>query len=754
MSANLGRNGLMARALLVGVGALVALGTAASASAALAPDLEARLASAPADARIEVIALLKSQVDGERFEARPAALLRALRATAARTQADIANQVSGDVRRFWLVNAIAFTGTPAEVRGVGAHPAVAEVDLDRPVRVTAESGTANATPFATAPDGNWGLAAVSAQSAWRQFGLRGEGVRVGNIDTGIAPGHPDLAGKIVAWRDFVNGAASPYDDHGHGTHTAGTIAGGGAGGGPIGVAPGARLVVAKAMAANGAGPGSALLAAAEWMTDPDGNPATADHPTVINNSWSSSSANDTWFRPMVRRWRELGIVPVFSAGNTGPGAQTIGSPASYPEVVAVGAVDRAGAVASFSSRGPVVWQNLDGQGPAAGTMLAKPDVAAPGVNITSSVGNGYLSYSGTSMAAPHVAGVVALMRQASPGLDPDQIAGILRATATDLGAPGPDFQTGTGRVDANRALAAALGTTPAPSPAPAGPPEERDAGLDVTGVRFAQTPGDLTGARVLRYRVHFTGDAELVRARVDGGPWSAATHDDEFTLRLPQGRHVVEAQGLDADGNSGSAPARHTVTVDHTPPGLRMSVRRSGRALVFRAHASDPSGVRPGSLHWDFGFGDVATGAAVTRRFADDARRRVVVTASDAAGNTRRLTATLRPPATSAPVSGLKVHNAVRRGRGLIVVKGLTRRPARMSVRLKTTRVLRQAERPDAGAPGANALVTGPTVARASVARQRGRFAVSVPVRRLRPGTYRVELAVGASRSVRMIRIG
>lgn len=752
MSANLRVIGPKLRALLAGAAALVALGgIAASAAAALTPDLDARLAAAPADARVDVIALMKAQVDGERFEDRPAALLRALRMTAARTQEDVADEVSGEVRSFWLVNAIAFSGTPAEVRDVAGHPSVAEVDLDRAVRVTTPTGTTNATPFATAPEGNWGLAAINAQTAWRQFGLRGEGVRVGNIDTGIAPGHAELAGKVVAWRDFVNGAPNPYDDNGHGTHTAGTIAGGSAGGGPIGVAPGARLVVAKAMGANGAGPGSALLAAAEWMTDPDGNPATADHPSVINNSWSSSSANDTWFRPMVRRWRELGIVPVFSAGNTGAGAQTIGSPASYPEVIAVGAVDRSGSIAPFSSRGPVIWQNLDGQGPAAGTTLTKPDVAAPGVNIVSSVGNGYLSYSGTSMAAPHVAGLAALLRQANPGLGPDQVADILRATATDLGAPGPDHQSGTGRVDANRALAAALGTAPAPT-GPRAPADPVD-GLDVTGVTFAQTPGALTAARVVRYRVHFTGDAELVRTRVDGGPWSAATYDDEFTLRLPQGRHVVEAQGLDAAGNSGGAPARHTVTVDHTPPGLRMTSRRAGRALVFTAHASDPSGVRPGSVRWDFGFGDVAAGATVTRRFADDARRRVIVTASDAAGNTRRITATLRPPSASAPVSGLKVHSAVRRGRGRIVVSGLTRRPARMSVRLKTTRVLRQAERSRPGAPGADALVTGPTVARASAARRQGPFAVSVPVRHLRPGTYRLEFAVGATRSVRTIRI-
>ncbi|MFP5451237.1 MAG: S8 family peptidase [Thermoleophilia bacterium] len=753
MPANLSISGAKLWVLGVAAAGAVALGGGSmTAAGAVTPELEARLAATPAGAELNVIALMEEQVDGDRFDDRPAALLRALRATAARTQDDVAGEVSGDVRSFWLVNAIAFSGTPAEVREVAAHPSVADVDLDPVVRVTDDAVT-TATPFATAPEGNWGLAAISTQTAWRQFGLRGEGVRVGSIDTGIAPGHADLAGKVVAWRDFVNGAPNPYDDNGHGTHTAGTIAGGSAGGGPIGVAPGARLVVAKAMGANGAGPGSALLAAAEWMTDPDGNPGTADHPSVVNNSWSSSSANDTWFRPMVRRWRDLGIVPVFSAGNTGPGAQTIGSPAGYPEVVAVGAIDRANATASFSSRGPVVWQNLDGQGPAAGTTITKPDVAAPGINIVSSVGNGYLSYSGTSMASPHVAGLVALLRQANPGLSPDQIADILRGTAADLGAAGPDFQTGAGRVDANRAVAAALGAAPAPTPPGSSAPGDSGAAPGTTGVTFAQTPGDLTSARVLRYRVRFTGGAELVRTRVDGGPWSAAGHDDEITLRLPQGRHVVEAQGLDFEGNSGTAPARHVVTVDHTPPWLRVTWRRTGRALVFTARTTDANGVRPGSVRWHFGFGDVATGARVTRRFADDARRRIVVTASDAAGNTRRARAAVRPRPASAPVSGMKVRSAVRHGRGRIVVSGLSRRASRMSVRLRTTRVLRQAERASGAAPGAGGLVTGPTVARASAARSRGPFAVGVPVRRLRPGTYRVELAVGATRSIRTIRI-
>ena len=173
------------------------------------------------------------------------------------------------------------------------------------------------------------------------------------------------------------------------------------------------------MGANGVGQAGALLAAGQWMTDPDGNPATADQPSVINNSWAAGSADDTWFRPMIKRWLDLGIVPVFAAGNTGAdGPGTVASPAAYPEAVAVGAMDDDFTIPSFSGRGPIVWKNSDGQGPAAGTVLAKPDLVAPGVGIASTVPRGYDTYSGTSMASPHVAGVAALLRQLNPALSP------------------------------------------------------------------------------------------------------------------------------------------------------------------------------------------------------------------------------------------------------------------------------------------------------------------------------------------------
>ena len=173
----------------------------------------------------------------------------------------------------------------------------------------------------------------------------------------------------------------------------------------------------------------------QWVMAPEGDPSLA--PDVVNNSWGSDVGSDTRFRNDVKALRAAGILPVFSAGNRGPGQGTIGSPGSYGEAVAVGALDSAGVVASFSSRGPNAWGDT------------KPDVAAPGVKVLSSfVGGGWALGTGTSMAAPHAAGLAALLRQASPTLSVDQIEAILRGTAQPLGVDLPNNDTGWGLIDA------------------------------------------------------------------------------------------------------------------------------------------------------------------------------------------------------------------------------------------------------------------------------------------------------------------
>jgi subtilisin family serine protease len=473
--------GLRRASLAAGVflaAAVLSLAGPGGANGQIAPALRDRLAAEPHRA-VPVVATLRAQVDPSRYAGRPRTLMRALRAMAARTQPEVLARAGTTGRRFWVTNAIALKLRPDRIRALAAMPSVESVDLDRHISVGQEPALSTPPPAPRPGPGEVGvvqsitqlpLDAIGARAVWSRYGVRGAGVLMGNIDTGVDAANPDLAGKIAGFRDFVNGRAEPYDDNGHGTHTIGTMVGGSASGEPIGVAPDARVLVAKALGANGSGLGSALLAAAQWMADPDGDPATADFPVVVNNSWNGGDPNDPWFRQVVRVWRAAGIVPVFAAGNSGPGARTIGSPSSYPEVLAVAAVDDAGVLADFSSRGPVTWDNPDGVGPVAGTVLQKADLAAPGVGIVSSVGSGYESYSGTSMAAPHVAGAIALLKQAAPALGASELIGTVLATATDLGPAGPDPGYGRGAVNALAAVASVLGPRGGDVPAPLAPP--------------------------------------------------------------------------------------------------------------------------------------------------------------------------------------------------------------------------------------------------------------------------------------------
>jgi subtilisin family serine protease len=433
------------------------------ARADLGPGLREQLASAPADRPLAVIVTLARQVRPARYAGRPAELIAAERRLADATQPAVIAVAGVPARRFWITNALALAAPPATIRRLAAHPAVGRVDLDATVRISVTAPQPTPGAGAAAP-----LDAIGARTVWG-MGVTGLGIRVGSIDTGVTATNRELVGRVAAWRDFVKGQAAPYDDSGHGTLTIGTMIGGSATGAPIGVAPGAQVVVAKAIDGTGAGNASNLIAAAQWITDPDGNPATADFPVVVNNSWTGTGANDTWFRQAVQTWVAAGILPVFSAGNGGPGAGTVGSPASYPESLAVGAVDDARAVASFSSRGPVVWQNTDALGPPAGTALVKPDLAAPGVGIVSTLSTGYLTYTGTSMAAPHVAGAAALVKQANPALTGVQIGQLLRETATPLGSAVPNPETGAGLVSALAAVTRAI-SRPPPAPVPTPPP--------------------------------------------------------------------------------------------------------------------------------------------------------------------------------------------------------------------------------------------------------------------------------------------
>lgn len=428
--------------------------------ATLSPSLEQRLALlGPADP-VPVILQLGDPVDLRRYRggrSTARALILALRERAASKQAGVLAFLSGRpsvtaIRPLWINNSVAArvpAGLIAELQGLGE---IDRIDLDEAVGF--EEPAAGGGGVA-----EWSQAIIRADLVWNTYGLSGNGVVVGSMDTGFDPNHPALLGKwrggTNSWIDIIGSMPAPYDDHGHGTHTVGTMVGGD-GPGPaaddIGVAYGAKFISAKVLdATNSFSSASIVIAGAQWMLDPDGNPATDDFPSVINNSWFFFSPTYTGFYSTVAAWRAAGIVPVFCIGNSGPGAATTRVPASYENALGVGATTSADAIASFSSRGPSPG------GPTFPIDLRKPDLSAPGQLVRSSIpGGGYDSWNGTSMAAPHVAGTVALMLEGNPSLDVDAIRTQLLASAADLGTAGYDYDFGYGRLDAFAATTMAV----------------------------------------------------------------------------------------------------------------------------------------------------------------------------------------------------------------------------------------------------------------------------------------------------------
>ncbi len=349
------------------------------------------------------------------------------------------------LKDLWFVNAYALEASSEMVGKLAAREDVEQLILDRKVRFIRPHAAAE-TPERPAPAAKaWGVVKVNAPTVWKKLKVTGKGAVIGHIDTGADGSHPALKGRILHFKDFTKAAKeAAYDDEGHGTHTAGSIVGIKS---KIGVAPGAQLVVAKALDGQGSGELSWLLAAMQWMLDPDGK----GRPCAVSNSWGADrdALGDSAgvFRDAVKAWRDAGIVPLFSSGNSGPDSQ--GVPGAYPESYAIGATDSADRDADFSSGSNSEW---DGQ------SYIRPDVAAPGVDVYSAAPGGkYVKMDGTSMACPHVAGVVALIKSAKPSLTVAEIEKILTDTAKDLGPAGKDTRFGAGLVDALKAVKAARG---------------------------------------------------------------------------------------------------------------------------------------------------------------------------------------------------------------------------------------------------------------------------------------------------------
>ncbi|MCO8273179.1 S8 family serine peptidase [Actinoplanes sp. TRM 88003] len=309
-------------------------------------------------------------------------------------------------------------------------PGAVSVELDAPVSI------AQADPFLPA---QWDLARTRVDGAWPRS--TGAGVTVAVVDSGVDASHPDLAGQVLPGADFITGTEGvSVDPHGHGTHVAGTIAAlTGNGTGVAGMAPHARILPVRVLGANGSGYMSDVANGITWAVDHGADVVNMS----ISSSWQVAAVSNA-----ISYARDKGVVVVAAAGNSRAAGSPVLFPAADEGVIAVAATNPDDSVAGYSNRGGYV------------------DVAAPGTGILSTYpGDRYIRMNGTSMAAPHVAAVAALLKGGDRALTPERIETALTSSAADLGAPGRDDDFGAGLLDA----AAALATLTPPAPATTAP---------------------------------------------------------------------------------------------------------------------------------------------------------------------------------------------------------------------------------------------------------------------------------------------
>ncbi len=610
--------------------------------------LAAELASSP-DGTAEMLIYLAEQADlapaaAERdWGRRGAAVVAALTAQAQQSQAGLLAALRAQgakPRSFWVVNAISVRGGRALASWVAAQPAVALVTTNHRHTLTLPTAAVSTTLTTTA----WGVEKVNAPAVWRDWGVRGAGVVVANIDTGVAFTHTALlntyrgwdgttADHNYNWFDPSEHTQSPSDAYGHGTHTMGTMVGRATStNGALGVAPDARWIAVRGCASFECSDKD-LIDSAQWLlapTDLNGDHPRPDlRPHIINNSWGGAG---DWYHGYVAAWNAAGMFSVFANGNSGPGCGSVNSPGSYDNTFAVGATYDDDRVTFFSSRGP-------GAG-----GRPKPDVAAPGYNIPSAwPGNGVELLSGTSMATPHVAGIVALLWSANPLLVGDliQTQKLLRVAArpqptSECGADTttvPNNVSGWGVAEAYGAVAAVHVDVPWLSlpPSVALPNDEPQPVTVVFDGRQVPAPGTYRAyiliwhgttlesvpvsfevqptadAAQLHGRVvdHWTGAGVAGALRISGGPVIRSAATGAFTVTLPSGQYTatVSATGYVTAATTLAAPAQQPAQVVLLPdqPHLAVSAAPVSAHLPFGAAQRAPLtisnvGVRPLSV--------------------------------------------------------------------------------------------------------------------------------------------------------------
>ncbi len=358
--------------------------------------------------------------------------------------------------QFWIFNGFHVKATKDVIQELARRDDVWFICSNAVVKLDAVQGE----EILNSRVAEWNIAKICADSCWNA-GYSGDSVIVGHIDTGVLTTHAALTGKWLSpyWVDGVAFQGAPYDDHGHGTHTMGTICGGD-GYGPftddVGIAYGAQFIPTKAFDAGGSGTNAAIDTCMQYLANLKAGGVDI---RVIGNSWGNSNGSELYFWTKTLNWKALGVLPVFSNGNSGPGAGTVGAPASYPITIGVGSTNSGDAVSSFSSRGPA--PNISPiNDPAywyySTWNLLKPDVSAPGENVRSSLNTGgYGAMSGTSMASPHVTGGTAVLLQKNMSLTVQDLYDLFYQNCDQpSGYTYPNYDYGWGRINLWKSLQA------------------------------------------------------------------------------------------------------------------------------------------------------------------------------------------------------------------------------------------------------------------------------------------------------------
>ncbi len=551
---------------------------------------------------VQVIIVLKNQPSFKTLSKENAvSTLKSHASTSQKALSDLLDEEKGrgkadKIKRFWIVNAIAVNASPELIEELSMRDDVASIELDSELHILEDFSVQVSQGQIDSATSE--IKRINATKVW-ELGIDGSGVNVSVIDTGINALHPDIAGRVIKWVDFVNGNnASAYDDNGHGTHVAGTVGGNGNKGITTGVAPNVSLFGAKVCYSGGSCPDSDIIWGIQWSVE---NKANIISMSIGGGNFYTSNC-DSDYLPLtdaIHNAIAANVTVVVAAGNTDHDG--VSSPGCISGTIAVGAVDSTDTIADFS---------------AIGAAMTDHGVVAPGVTITSLnyASSGYVSagWSGTSMATPHVAGTVALLLHAAnrqgTTLTPAQIKNIFNSTSIDLGAAGNDTTFGSGRINVSGAVLSIDTVGPNVIANPTGYIGGNTAAKNGTAITLNATITDaISGVKNASVNVSSI-NASLTNVSLSNssGFWT----NSSVIVNTPDGTYRLNITAYDNADNKNDT-MQIPVIVDNTPPGnitinvsyQRGSAANNGSIMGFNVSADDPlvnstsSGLRNASVN-------------------------------------------------------------------------------------------------------------------------------------------------------------